>query len=86
VGNTDTPVAGVAEVRGVGWSLGGQWLRALGETRWLVADARIERFRVTSGEVAPAFGQSTVRTPSGRGTTFVMRLGARVMLPTGRDR
>lgn len=85
VGNTDTPVAGVAEVRGVGWSLGGQWLRALGETRWLVADARLERFRVTSGEVAPAFGQSAVRTPSGRGTTFVMRLGARVMLPTGRE-
>ncbi|MCU0617722.1 MAG: hypothetical protein MUD17_11665 [Gemmatimonadaceae bacterium] len=83
-GTTSTPELGLAEVRGVGWSVGGQWTRALSETQWLVADARFERFRVTSGRVNPLPGSSAARTPSGGGTNVVVRLGARMFLPNGR--
>ncbi|HMS03375.1 MAG TPA: hypothetical protein PKE51_10395 [Gemmatimonadaceae bacterium] len=83
-GSVSLPEGGPAEVRGRGWSLGGQWMRAMGESQWLVADARLERFHVTSGRIEPSLGAPVVRTPSGGGTTLVVRLGARVFLPSDR--
>jgi hypothetical protein len=82
-GTVSVPVAGAAEIRGVGWSFGGQWLRALGESQWLVLDVRGERFRVTSGRIDAPIGQPDGRTPSGGGTSLVVRVGTRLFFPVG---
>lgn len=80
-GTVSVPVAGAADIRGVGWSLGGQWLRALDESQWLVLDVRGERFRVTSGGISASNGQPDGRTPSGGGTSLVVRVGMRFFFP-----
>lgn len=82
-GTVAVPVAGAADIRGVGWSLGGQWLRALGESQWLVLDVRGEQFRVTSGRIDALSGQPDGRTPSGGGTSLVVRAGMRLFFPAG---
>ena len=74
---------GATTLRGVGWSLGGQWERALGGTRWLVVDGRFDRFRVTNGRVEPSVDVADVREARGDGITFTLRVGMRAFLPRG---
>ena len=78
-------IGGDATLRGVGWSLGGQWERALGGPRWLVVDGRFERFTVTSGRVEPSPGITDVREPRGDGMTFTLRVGMRAFLTRNRE-
>ena len=83
-GDVSSPVANSAAVSGRTWSLGGQWLRALGESDWLLVDVRFERFSVTGGAIPPSRTVPVARTPIGGGTTMVVRVGYRAYLPSNR--